>query len=170
MRRLLNIMLFCITVLALAVSVSAADVMPSVELDNGVEIKLTNDDLFLPSCVDPGAVKIKFGSTHQSIVMNGKSVKSGDLIDITPFGTTDRNGNKFYKVKFETEDEIAPNDVIYVYIADTAPAVFISTLIGSSMMIGSNISDSDATVVITDNGGPVLLSEGEFIDETLIVE
>lgn len=156
-KRLLLLLLTCIFMLMLAVSVSAADIRPKIELEDGTEISPIEDIIYLPSHVDITKLKLNCSTIFKNINLNGKRVQSGDFIDISSFAKIDRETRiTYYEVVFETENAKDPNDVVLFYKANTLPTIHISTSIGRGNLFKDQ-TDPSATVKLIESDGTLLI-------------
>ncbi len=160
-KKLIFLLLICAFAFALAISIYGADVQPTIVLDNGIELTPIDNCFYLPSSADITKLKFNFGSSHTSITYDGNTVNDGSVIDVSSHATIDKISGSmtYYKIQFKTTDTSLPNQTIYIYRANSLPAVFINTSIGSDLMIGSNIADSSSAVKLVDSDGTVLVSQ-----------
>ncbi len=145
----LFIMICAITML-FALTVNGADIRPSVTLEDGTKITPINDVIFLPAHADVTKLQLNCSTIFKNITLNGKSVKNGDIIDISSFARTDKDTRvTYYEVIFVTENTKTPEDVVLFYKGNSLPTLHITTSKGTASLIG-NTPDEGATVEIID--------------------
>ena len=161
-KKLLFLTLIFAFVIAFAISICAAtDVKPTIILDNGEEIVPVDNKFYLPAYADVTKLKFNFGASYDTITFDGKTVvTSGVVLDVSGFAETDKvsASMRYYKIKFKGSGE-ALSQTISIYKASTLPSIYIDTSIGSDLMIGSNITDSNAGVKLVDSDGTLLVGQ-----------
>ena len=160
-KKLIFLLLICTFMVVLAVAVHAVtDVKPTIVLDNGIEITPVDNKFYLPAYADVTKLKFNFGASYDAITYDGNTVASGAILDVSSHAETDKvsGSMRYYKIKFKGSGENL-SQTISIYKASTLPSVHISTSIGSSLMIGSNVTDSNAGVKLVDSDGTLLVGQ-----------
>ena len=161
-KKLIFLLLVCTLAIAFAMSVyGVTDVKPTIVLDNGEVLTPVDNKFYLPAYADITKLKFNFDASYDTITFDGKTVSSGDVLDVSGFADTDKlSGSmmRYYKIKFKGSGENL-SQTISIYQASTLPSIYIDTSIGSDLMIGSNITDSNAGVKLFDSDGTLLVGQ-----------
>ena len=149
--------LVCLIALACSFMIGAAPqsditVLMTSESGENVEIFPTEQNFYLPAAAD--LTKIRFSSeiSYDSVLL-----QEGEVLDITPYKTTDEQGAECYRVSLTVNGKIEE----YTFYHDSKlGSVFVQTSIGlSAIHANKNKRDKEAKILVLDNLGQTEYSD-----------
>ncbi len=158
-KRAVYFVLFLTLALATLTTISlASDVF--VRVSDTVTVDDINNVFYVPSAVKPNSVVLDlYGTDKITYKENGqdKEINKTTPINLTPFATTDENGNECYKVIVYVKGNA--NNLTF-YFASTLPSVHISTVKGAENIIAYDSKDKATSVTIVNSDGTLEYEEG----------
>lgn len=141
-----------LTIIILALSISAADIY--VVANDQREFKTEDGDFYLPSYVSPGSVKIAHDGTksieYENLQGQRINLPSGTVLDLTPFKNVTPSGQEAYILNLRVNGK---SNMLIFHFASELPSVHIETTLGESYITKNNAKDEQAFVTVVNKDG-----------------